>query len=62
MRISPPTSKKDIKIKYKELAKLLHPDMTSEDGKSKSEAQIKNDSDRFIEITKAYKYLSDLSE
>lgn len=62
LNLTPPTNKKAIKSKYLELAKQLHPDITTEDDKKKSPQQIKEDSDAFIEITNAYKYLNELSE
>ena len=60
LQLTPPISKLQIKTRYKELAKQLHPDMTMENGKKKSEEQVKKDSQLFIEITQAYKHLNSL--
>ena len=40
LSITPPTTKKQIKKKYLEMAKSLHPDIKEEDGKVKSADQI----------------------
>ena len=40
LQITPPTTKKEIKKKYLEMAKSLHPDIKEEDGKVKSADQI----------------------
>lgn len=61
LSLSPPTTQQQIKAKYKEKAKLLHPDMAT-DREHKSEEQLKKDSQHFIEITEAYKHLSQLTE
>lgn len=44
------------------MAKSLHPDIKEEEGKAKSANQIKEDSQLFVEVTKAYKHLKELSE
>ena len=44
LQLTPPVTKMQVKTKYKELAKQLHPDMTIENGKNKSKEQISKDS------------------
>ena len=59
LHLTPPITKKDVKMKYLEMAKLLHPDVNEENPEGQKK-QAQNEA--FIEITKAYKHLSDLSE
>jgi DnaJ-class molecular chaperone len=62
LQLTPPTTKKEIKSKYFEFAKQLHPDIKDASGSPPNPKELQKRSESFIEITKAYKYLSELSE
>ena len=50
LQLSPPTTRREIRTKYIELAKQHHPDITLKDGRTKSPEQVENDGQTFIQI------------
>ncbi len=62
LSVTPPTTHKQIKTKYLQLAKRLHPDTKEEDGRTLGVKELQRRSEAFIEATKAYKFLLDQPE